>query len=400
MNPITNPYTPGAGSRPPALTGRDAQITAFQVLVERLRVGRSAKSLLVIGLRGVGKTVLLNKFRDLAESAGFRTGQTEITHETHFKETIARMARRIILSLDVKEKVRDAAWRAVGVLKAFNVKTPEGYELGLNIEALRGTADSGIFSEDLSDLFVALGEAAKERHSGVIFLLDEVQCLPPKDFEALISAAHQVMQKSLPLAVVGAGLPQLPKLAGEAKSYAERLFDFPPIGKLSSEDAKAALEQPAREQGVRYDPAATQAIIEFTKGYPYFLQEYGTHVWNLSAGPRITARDVAAAKANVLAQLDENFFRVRIDRATPAQKQYLAAMASLGSGPYKTSDIADALDKSATTVAPSRSRLISKGHIYAPSHALTDFTVPMFDDYMRRNYPLAVKGATGDQGRS
>jgi hypothetical protein len=394
MDPIKNPYTPGAGSQPPSLTGRDAQIASFKVLVERLRVGRSEKSLMVIGLRGVGKTVLLNKFRDMAESAGFRTGQTEITHETDFKATIARLARRIVLSLDLKEKVRDAAWRAAGVLKAFTVKTPEGYELGLNVEALRGKADSGIFSEDLADLFVALGDAAKERGSGAIFLLDEVQFLAKEDFEALISAAHQVMQKSLPLAVVGAGLPQLPKLAGEAKSYAERLFNFPLIGRLSPEDAKTAIEQPAREQGVSYDPAATLAIIKFTQGYPYFLQEYGTHVWNIATGPKITARDAAAAKANVLAQLDESFFRVRIDRATPAEKRYLAAMASLGPGPYKTSKIAGALGRSVTTVAPIRSRLIGKGHIYAPSHALTDFTVPMFDDYMRRNFPHAAKRLT------
>lgn len=386
MDPIKNPYTPGAGSQPPALTGRDAQIASFKVMLERLRIGRSEKSLMLIGLRGVGKTVLLNKFRNLAESAGFQTGQTEVTHETDFKATIARLARSIILSLDVKERVRDAAWRAAGVLKAFTVKTPEGYELGINVEALRGKADSGIFSEDLTDLFIALGEAAKERGSGAIFLLDEVQFLTKEDFEALISSAHQVMQKSLPLAVVGAGLPQLPKLAGEAKSYAERLFNFPLLGRLSPEDAKTAIEQPAYKQGIDYDTAATLAIIKFTQGYPYFLQEYGTHVWNISTGPRITLRDVATAKSNVLAQLDENFFRVRIDRATPAEKQYLAAMASLGTGPYKTSKIADAFGKSVTTVAPIRSRLITKGHIYAPSHAMTDFTVPMFDDYMRRNY--------------
>ena len=195
----------------------------------------------------------------------------------------------------------------------------------------------------------------------------------------------------------GGRLPQLPKLAGEAKSYAERLFNYPLIGRLSPEDAKTAIEQPAHEQSISYDPAATLAIIKFTQGYPYFLQEYGTHVWNIAAGPKITARDVASAKASVLAQLDENFFRVRIDRATPAEKQYLAAMASLGPGPYKTSRIADALGKSVTTVAPIRSRLISKGHIYAPSHALTDFTVPMFDDYMRRNYPHTAKRRTGER---
>lgn len=233
----------------------------------------------------------------------------------------------------------------------------------------------------------------------IIFLFDEVQFLSKEDFEALIAATHQTVQKSLPIAVIGAGLPQLPKLAGEAKSYSERLFNFPLIGKLGEGDARLAIEKPAADEGVSYAPEATRAIIEFTSGYPYFLQEYGKHVWNIAAGPKvINADDVEKAKVQVLAQLDENFFRVRIDRATPTEKRYLSAMAHLGRGPYKTGAIAKALRKPSATFAPIRSRLIGKGHIYSPSHSLTDFTVPMFDDFMRRNFPKEQRTSVRREG--
>ncbi len=346
---------------------------------------------MITGLRGVGKTVLLTTFRDIAENSRFQAALTEITHETNFKSTMARLARRIILSLDPIERAKDRAWQAARVFKAFSLKLPEGYELGIDIEALRGRGDSGNLSEDLGDLFVAIGEAARERKTGVVFLLDEVQFLERKDLEALIAAAHQAAQRALPLTIVGAGLPQIPRLAGEAKSYAERLFDFPAIDRLDPLAATVALERPAQQQHVEFAAAATAAVLEYTEGYPYFLQEYGKHLWNVAVGPKITAQDVKVAHPQVVRQLDENFFRVRMDRTTPTERNYLAGMAHLGRGPYKTGDIAGNLKKTTTSMAPLRNHLIHKGVIYSPSHGITDFTVPQFDDFLRRNYPFPHK---------
>lgn len=391
MDPILNPYAPGAGSRPPALTGRDREMAAFKILIERIRSGRAAKSLMVTGLRGVGKTVLLTTFRDIAENSGFQADLTEITHETDFKSAMARLSRRIVLSLDPMARVKDRVWQAARVLKAFTLKLPEGYEIGIDIEAVRGRGDSGNLSEDLSDLFVALGEAARERKTGVVFLLDEVQFLVRKDLEALIAATHQVSQRNLPLTIVGAGLPQIPRLAGEAKSYAERLFDFPKIDRLDPKAAAEALEEPAQKHGVEFERAATAAILKYTEGYPYFLQEYGKHLWNIAKGPKITAHDVEIAHTQVVQHLDENFFRVRMDRTTPTERNYIAAMAQLGRGPYKTGDIAAKLGKTTTSMAPLRNHLINKGIIYSASHGITDFTVPQFDDFLRRNYPFPLK---------
>ena len=387
MDPILNPYAPGAGSRPPVLTGRDKEIEAFKILVARLRSGRSAKSLMITGLRGVGKTVLLTTFRDIAENAGFQTGNAEITHETDFKGAMARLSRRILISLSSLEKAKDRLLQAARVLKAFTLKMPDGFELGITVDALRGRADSGLLSDDLSDVFTALGEAAQEQKTGIIFFLDEIQFLKRPDLEALIAAAHQASQRNLPLAVVGAGLPQLPRLAGEAKSYAERLFDFPRIDKLGREAAKEALEKPAREQQASYDAEAINVILDYTKGYPYFLQEYGKHVWNRAQGPMITKEDAEASRPHVMAHLDENFFSVRVGRTTRAERHYIQAMANLGEGPYKTGDIAARLGKETTSMGPLRAHLINKGLIYSPSHGIMDFTVPKFDDFMRRNYP-------------
>lgn len=388
MDPIRNPYTPGAGSRPPALAGRDREIQTFRILLERVRQGRPEKSLLITGLRGVGKTVLLSTFRDLAESSGFKTAETEVTHETSFRQLMARLGRRVLLELSPIGKVKNKAWQAARVFKAFTLKTPDGYEIGIDIDAARGKADSGHLSEDLSDLFVALGEAAREKKSGVVFLFDEIHFLARADLEALIAALHYATQRDLPITVVGAGLPQLPKLAGEAKSYAERLFDFPSIGRLSDAAAREALVKPAKAQGVEYERAAMDAVVEFTEGFPYFLQEFGKHVWNLAGGSPITLHDVERARSVVQAQLDENFFRVRIGRTTSAERRYLSAMASLGRGPYKTGDIAAKLGTDSPRVAPFRNQLITKGLIYSQSHGITDFTVPQFDSFLRRCFPF------------
>jgi hypothetical protein len=389
MDPIRNPYTPGAGSTPPALTGRDDELRALNVLLARLRLGRPEKSLIVTGLRGVGKTVLLNTFEAIAEDAGFVTAKTEVTHDTDFAATMARLTRRLLLAISPFERMRSKVLAAARVLKAFTLRLPEGPEIAIDVEATTGRADSGHLADDLGDVLVALGEAAREHDRGIAFLLDEIQFLQRRELEALITAIHAVAQASLPLTFVGAGLPQLPSLAGIAKSYSERLFDFPRIGPLEGAPARAALELPAQDEEVAWEGSAIDEVLRFTEGYPYFLQEYGKHAWNVAGYPTITLADVEEARPLVRLQLDENFFRVRTGRVTNAELRYIAAMASLGGGPYRTGEIAARLGaKGPENVAPLRARLIQKGVIYSPEHGVNEFTVPQFDDYLRRNHPL------------
>lgn len=389
IDPILNPYAPGAGSRPPALTGRDEEIESFRILLARLRAGRSEKSMLVTGLRGVGKTVLLNTFEAIAEEGGFRTAKSEITHETDFRPLIARMARRALLAISPASRMREHARRAAAVFKAFTLRIPEGFELGVDVDALIGRGDSGDLGEDLSDLFVVLGEAAAENETGVVFLLDEVQFLAPGELEALIAALHQVSQRELPLTLAGAGLPQLPALTGAAKSYSERLFRFPAIDRLPDLAAREALELPAQAAGVSFQPRATDRILALTDGYPYFLQEYGKHVWNVADGPEITPADVDRAHDFVQRELDESFFQVRIGRASQIELAYLSAMADLGQGPYRSGDIAAKLGRSgAASTAPTRGRLIEKGLVYSPSYGLAEFAVPHFQEFIQRRFPL------------
>ncbi|CAN5512111.1 ATP-binding protein [soil metagenome] len=391
MDPVRNPYAPGAGSRPPALTGRDRELEAFHVLLQRLALGRSDKSMIVTGLRGVGKTVLLNTFEAIAEDAGFKMATTEITHDTSLAATMARLTRRLLLAISPLERMKSKALRAAGVLKAFTVRLPDGPELAMDVEALAGRADSGDLGEDLGDLLVALGDAARQHATGVAFLLDEIQFLSRSDFEALIAALHRVAQRNLPVTLVGAGLPQLPALAGTAKSYSERLFDFPRIDRLDDSSARLALELPATDEGVTWESLAVDEVLRFTHGYPYFLQEYGKHAWNVAQDELIRLADVEEARALVRLQLDENFFRVRVGRVTTAELRYVAAMAELGGGPYRSGEIAARLGaRGPENVAPLRARLISKGLIYSPAHGLNEFTVPQFDDYVRRMFPLAA----------
>ena len=388
MDPVINPYTPGAGSRPPELTGRDKQIADFTTLVKRLQIGKPQKNLMVTGLRGVGKTVLLNRFADIAESQGFRTAQLEITHEMDFKLNIIRLLRKVILSISPIDRMKKYGMDALGILKAFSIKNEAGLEFNIDVDAIAGMADSGDFEADLADLFIVAAQAAREHGTGIVFLIDEIQFLEKKSLEALISALHQVNQKNLPLAVVGAGLPHVPGLSGDAKSYAERLFQYPMIGKLDRHEAKLALKLPAHKESVLFHEDALQAVIDFTDGYPYFLQEYGQHVWNIAKDSEITIEDVKQAKREVIATLDESFFRVRIGRCTNAEIRYMSGMGSLGQGPYSSKAIAEKLGREMASVSPIRSRLIHKGLVYGPDYGLTDFTVPQYDYYMRRNHPF------------
>ena len=388
MDALNNPYTPGAGTKPPALTGRDEQLRHFELLLGRLERGRPERSMLITGLRGVGKTVLLTTFEDMALSRGWFPAFSEIRHDTELRQLMARMSRRVLLAMSRAERVKDRARRALGVLKAFSVSVPGGFELSIDADALTGTADSGDLDDDLSDLLVALGQVATDADSGVVFLLDEIQFLDQRSLEALISALHRVAQRELPLALVGGGLPSIPRLAGEAKSYAERLFTFPRIGRLSEDAATAALILPAREEGVEYEDEALARILELSEAYPYFLQEYGRHVWQVAADSPIEADDVERAHPNVQADLDEGFFAVRFERATAGERRYMAAMAALGDGAQESGEVARRLgfaDTAKTSVI--RANLIDKGLIFSPEYGLIDFTVPHFAVFIRRNVP-------------
>jgi hypothetical protein len=384
VDPLENPFRPGAGTPPPALIGRDDLIDRYGVALRRTIGGRPGKSMMPIGLRGVGKTVLLNRFHEIARDEGLRVAFIEAPETGDLARLLVIRLRAILIELD-QGVVSRAVKRALGTLKSFSYTLPDGLSISLDVDAVAGSADSGVLSEDVTDLLVAVGEAAKDRRSGVLLAIDEVQYLTGDELGALISAIHRTVQLSLPVILVGAGLPQLPGLAGNAKSYAERLFDFPRIGSLGAEDARAVLAIPANEQAVDFEPAALDAMIERSQGYPYFLQEWGYHVWNAASKSPISLADVELAAPEVQRQLDQNFFFVRMDRLTPAEKTYLRAMAELGPGPHRSGDIATELGVKVESVAPRRSGLIRKGMIYSPAHGDTAFTVPLFDEFLRRD---------------
>jgi hypothetical protein len=392
MRPHDNPYTPNAGARPPALVGRDAQLTAFEILLDRLRQGRTEQSMLITGLRGVGKTVLLGALEERAQGRGWTTVEAEITKNVAFGPRMAQLARRALLQVAPRARWKDRGARAAAILKSFQLTvSPEGsVTFGLDVDAAEGLADSGSLSEDLTDVLVGLGEAAQEQGGGVVFLLDEVQFLTTVELEALIAALHKTVQRQLPITLVGAGLPQLPRLAGEAKSYAERLFEFPIIGQLSGDEAREALTRPAEPARVVFDDDAVDAILDYTQGYPYFLQEYGKLVWDHADASPITRTDVEETRDAVEAKLDSSFFRVRTDRVTELELQYMRAMAELGSEPQAAKDVAQLMRRTSEQLGPTRSRLIEKGLLYTPTHGYAAFTVPQFDRYMLRAHALNV----------
>lgn len=391
MDPLSNPFRPGAGTRPPALIGRDDLIDAFGLTVRRALTGRPGKSLMPIGLRGVGKTVLINRFSEIAEQEGFQVGFIEAPETGDFRALLAVRLRKVLLALD-QGPAKRAAVRALKALKSFSLQLPDGSSISLDVSPAAGLADSGILAEDVTDLLVLAGEAARDSSRGVLLAIDEVQYLSSAELGALITAIHRTTQLGLPVVLVGAGLPQLPGIAGDAKSYAERLFDFPMIGSLTPDQARDALLIPVQEQGVEFSDGALDLLVETSRGYPYFLQEWGFHVWNHANNSPITADDVQSVTPAVMDQLDRNFFLVRFDRLTPKEKDYLWAMAELGPGPHRSGDIAAELGVRVESVAPRRSGLIAKGMIYSPAHGDTAFTVPLFDDFLRR----ALAAGRGD----
>jgi len=390
MDPLRNPFSPGAGSPPPELVGRDPILEQTRILLGRTKLKRSEKSILLTGLRGVGKTVLLNEIERLAKAEGYRTILIEALEDKPLGPLIAPHLRTLLFDLDRMAGAGDKAKRGLRVLRSFigALKVSVGdVTFGLDIDPQEGTADSGDLEIDLPSLFVAVAEAAEERKSAIAILIDELQYFTTKELGALIMAMHRIQQLQLPLVLLGAGLPILPGLAGQAKSYAERLFGFPEVGALSEEDAIKALRDPALAANVVFEADALFEIYRVTKGYPYFLQEWGYQAWNLASSSPITVRVVRDATEHVTRRLDQNFFRVRFDRLTPSEKNFLRAMARFGPGAHRTGEIADALGQKVTSLGPVRAKLIRKGMVYSPAYGDLAFTVPLFDEFMVRAIP-------------
>ena len=394
MDPIRNPFAPGAGSPPPELVGRDPVLEHARVLLGRVKAGRPEKSLLLTGLRGVGKTVLLNEIERMAEHEGYKTLAVEAHEGKRLGPLLAPLLRRLFYNLDRLAGAGDKVKRGLAVLASFvsAVRLQVGeLEIGLDIEPEKGAADSGDLEIDLPNLLLAVGEAARERGVAVALLVDELQYFDERELGALIMSMHRLQQRQLPVVLIGAGLPILPRLAGESKSYAERLFSFPDIGALSEADTFRALQEPARAEGARFADDSLNEIFLMTKGYPYFLQEWGYQSWNLAPDNNINLEVVQNATGKVVQRLDENFFRVRFERLTNSEKNFLRAMAALGAGPYRTGDVAEKLGLKINSLGPTRASLIRKGMIYSPAHGDMAFTVPLFDEFMVRaipNFPI------------
>jgi hypothetical protein len=382
MDPIKNPYTPGAGTRPNELAGRDEEIQSFRILLSRLRAGRPEQSQIITGLRGVGKTVLLNAFEDYSEQAGYLSAFHELTPESSLPELLGKDVERMLRDLKLGRKAAATIRAGLSALSVFKLTDPSGFELAID----PGRLHERHLTEDFIELFLQLGGAARDRGAGIAFFLDEIQFAREPEFRALISALHRAMQKRLPLTVAAAGLPHIPGLAGEARSYAERLFRFPRIGALSAEDARAALVVPAEREGATYDAAAIQLTLELTQGYPFYIQEYGKHIWNLARSSPIAPEDVEVARPRAEEALDRGIYEVRIQRATQKERRYLRAMAELGSGPYKVGAVAKAMGSTTTALSTIRQKLLDRGLIYATEdYGHVDFTVPRFDEFMRRH---------------
>jgi AAA ATPase domain len=390
MNPLTNPFSPGAGNQPPELAGRSELLRQVEILLARTKAGRTEQSMFMVGLRGVGKTVLLNKVREMAQAQGYQALLIEAHESKALPNLLLPSLRQTLFALDRMQNVSQKVKRGLRVLRSFigAVKVKVGdAEFGLDIDPETGSADSGDLEADLAELFVAVGEAAADRQTAVAIIIDELQYMTELEMSALIMATHRVSQRNLPLVLIGAGLPQLVGLAGKSKSYAERLFTYPELGALSLADASLALQGPVATQGVSFTPEALAEVFRVTQGYPYFLQEWGYQSWNMAGQSPIDEDLIRQTTVASTARLDQSFFRVRFDRLTPREKDYLSALAELGTGNQRSGGVAERLGVKVQTIAPLRSSLIKKGMIYSPAHGDTAFTVPLFDQFMLRTMP-------------
>lgn len=390
MNPIRNPFAPGAGTPPPELAGRDDLRESLRIALARAKIGRPAKSAMLVGLRGAGKTVLLDRVREDAETAGIHTVRIEAPEGRSLPALLAPQLRQALLRLSQVQAAKEIAIRGLRALAGFVTKLKFSFgdiEVGIDYEPEPGLADNGDLEHDLQALFEQIGLAARAAGTALAIFIDELQYVKEPQLAALITAMHRTEQRKLPVVLVGAGLPQLRGQMGNAKSYAERLFDFPTIGPLPSDAARRAIEKPLADEGVAISPEALAQILQITKGYAYFLQQWGSHTWRAAQASPIDLKAVNNASVTVMAALDEGFFRVRFDRLTPREKKYLRAMAELGEGPHRSGDIATCFNADVSSLAPTRSSLIGKGMVWSPNHGDTAFTVPMFDEFMKRAIP-------------
>ena len=391
MDPVDNPFSPGAGTPPPELAGREGVLERVRIALERTRIGSPAQSALLLGLRGVGKTVLLETMRENADRAGFRTIKVEAPEGRSLPALLAPEVRLALLGLSQVDAARDLARRGLRALAGFVANLKLKYadlELTLpDVSPEPGLADSGDLEHDLLALLEAAGAAAQKAGTAIALFVDELQYVEERELAVLITSLHRCAQRRHPVVLVGAGLPQLRGRTGRAKSYAERLFEFTEIGALSDAQARVALERPVAAKGVAFREDALARIVAETRGYPYFLQEWGKRAWDAARASPISLADVERASELAVAALDQSFFGVRFDRLTPAEKRYLRGMAELGPGPHRSGDIADRLERKVTSLGPTRNSLIAKGMIWSPSHGDTAFTVPLFDQFMRRILP-------------
>lgn len=383
MNPIENPFTPGAGRKPPYLAGRDSEIAEANIVIARLKTYHLEKSIAIYGLRGVGKTVLLNEFKKIADDKDIVSEHIEVIEKEDFKKLISRNIRKLILKISPIENLKDKGKTALRVLKSFSMTIPDGPEFTINVDKILGVADSGNLTQDLIDLFICLGEAAKEHNKQVCIFIDEIQYLREDDFSALLTAIHRLSQTELPVILMIAGLPQIAGLAGEAKSYAERLFHYIKIDSLAPAKAKDAIKIPIENLGVEISANAIESILAHTGRYPFYIQAFAKVIWDESENP-ISEIHVNRAYNKFIQSLDEGFFKVRIDRTTGAEKKMLKSMASLGKGPYSMTEVATKYGSQMKSISPHRSSLMKKGLIYSPDYNKIDFTVPLFDDFIRR----------------
>lgn len=387
MDPVRNPFAPGAGSKPPELAGRDDVIEHARIAIQRVLLGKPAQSQMLLGLRGVGKTVLLNKIEEIAEEAGYLTSFIEAPEDRSLVELLYPKIHQILRKLSLTESAKVAAHKAMKALRGFaSVFKLSVGDFELSVDPEPGLADSGNLELDVTDLFLEVGQAAKAAGKGWALLIDEVQYLKPEELAALIVAIHRINQKGLPVLMFGAGLPQIAAIAGDAKSYAERLFIFPRIDALPEAEAKRAIREPIEDEDEKIASDLLDSVVKQTQGYPYFLQEWGYQLWNEATESPITLECLERAKSAALRRLDDGFFKVRFDRLTPKEREYVIAMASLGVGPYRSSDVADALGEKVTSLGPRRATIIAKGMIYSPAHGDVAFTVPMFEAYLDRHW--------------
>ena len=378
-----------AGNPPSALTGREAQTEQFRRLLGRLSNGLNEPSMILWGLRGVGKTVLLLEFESIADHEGWTPSEPiEIRPDTDFRAELADAAYAALLRLNRRKAIGERLKSFTRLLAGFKAGVSSDGNLEFSFDPAAISGSTGDLERDLIHLFIELGKTARSHDTGVVFLVDEMQFLGRSEMEAIAAAMHRMSQLKLPIAVVGTGLPQLPGLMVEAKSYAERLFSYPQVGPLDQQAARDALLRPANDEGVEFDADALALIVQSSGGYPTFIQAYGKEAWNMAPGPSISLEDVEASAPIVQTKLDEEFFHVRFEKATPKQRLYMAAMADLGGGPYRSSDVAQRMGTTPSTVSPVRDSLIKKGLIYSPDHGVVDFTVPHFSPFMRRRYPL------------